>query len=67
MTNQEKTNLILEAMRSDVEKFVEQEDKIESATEYEDYLLELARKFAAGLAAHSGKNTRTGRNAKKKS
>lgn len=67
MTKEEKTNLIFEAMRADVEKFVEQEGKIESATEYEDYLLELARKFATGLATHSGKNTRKGRNAKKKS
>lgn len=67
MTTKEKTDLILEAMRADVEAFVQEEDNIDSATEYEDRLLELARNFAAGLARHSAANKRKGRNAKKKS
>lgn len=67
MTDQEKTNLILESMRHEVAAFVKEQGQITSATDYEDQVLELSRKFAAGLIIHSGEQARTGRNAKKKS
>jgi hypothetical protein len=67
MTNQEKTDLILESMRAEVATFVESQGQIASATEYEDQLLIIARKFAGQLALHSSDAKRKGRNAKKKS
>jgi len=66
MTSKEKTEMILEAMRSEVAAFVESQGQIESATEYEDELLKIARKFASELAIHSSSKNRQGRNAKKK-
>jgi len=67
MTNQEKTDLILESMRSEVAAFVESQGEIDSATEYEDQLLAIARKFAGKLAVHASDAKRKGQNAKKKS
>ena len=67
MTNQEKTDFILESMRAEVAAFVESEGQITSSTVYEDKLLAIARKFAGQLAQHGTAHQRTGRNAKKKS
>jgi hypothetical protein len=67
MTDQEKTDLILESMRAEVAAFVKEQGQITSATEYEDQVLALSRKFAAGLVTHSSSKARKSRNAKKKS
>lgn len=67
MTDQEKTDLILESMRAEVAAFVKKQGEISSATEYEDEVLSLSRKFAAGLVTHSSREARKSRNAKKKS
>ena len=67
MTNEEKTQAVLEAMRSEVAAFVETQGQVTSSTEYEDRLLVIARKFAGQLALHASDAKRTGRNAKKKS
>ena len=67
MTDEEKTNLILESMRAEVSAFVKEQGKITSATEYEDQVLAISRKFAAGLVTHSAEKPRKSGNAKKKS
>lgn len=67
MTNEEKTEAVLEAMRAEVAAFVATQGTITSSTEYEDQLILIARKFAGQLALHSNDAKRTGRNAKKKS
>ena len=67
LTTEEKTDLILEAMRAEVTKFVDQQDQFASPTEYEDQVLEVAHQFAAKLITHSSDHQRKGRNAKKKS
>jgi hypothetical protein len=66
MTDQEKADLILESMRSEVMAFVKEQGQITSSTEYEDKLLALSRKFASGVVTHSGGKERKSRNAKKK-
>ena len=67
MTDQEKTDLILESMRAEVAAFVKTQGQITSSTEYEDEVLSLSRKFAAELVTHSSDKARKSRNAKKKS
>jgi len=53
-------------MRAEVAAFVKAQGQITSSTEYEDEVLSLSRKFAAGLVAHSSDKARKSRNAKKK-
>ena len=67
MTDQEKTDLILESMREEVAAFVKKQGQIKSAIEYEDEVLSLSRKFATGLVTHASEKARKSRNAKKKS
>lgn len=67
MTDQEKTDLILESMRAEVAAFVKEQGNITSATEYEDQVLALSRQFAKGLVVHGSDKGRKSRNAKKKS
>ena len=59
------TDLILESMRQEVADFVETQDKITSSTQYEERVLELSRKFARGLIAHSSAPLPKSRNLKK--
>jgi hypothetical protein len=54
-------------MRDEVAKFVDQQGKITSSTQYESKALELGRKFTAGLITHSAGKLPKSRNAKKKS
>jgi len=65
MTKDEITDLILESMRDEVAKFVDQQGKITSSTQYESKALELGRKFTAGLITHSAGKLPKSRNAKK--
>lgn len=67
MTDKQITDLILESVRDEVAQFVETQGQITSSTEYEDKVLELSRKFAAGLIAHNTGKLPKSRNAKKKS
>ena len=64
-TKEEITDLIFESMREEVAQFVEEQCKITSSTEYEDRILELGRKFAAGLVKHSAGELPKSRNSKK--
>ena len=52
-------------MREEVKQFVEQESQITSSTEYEERVLELSKKFAAGLIAKSQGKMPKSRNSKK--
>ena len=56
---------ILESMREEVSQFVEQESQITSATEYEERVLELSKKFALGLIDKSQGKMPKSRNSKK--
>lgn len=61
------TNEILESMREEVNKFLSTQDQITSSVEYEEKVLDLARKFAAGLISGGSGKLPKDRNAKKKS
>ena len=66
MKSKEIANAILESMREEVTHFVEQESTISSALEYEEWVAELARKFATGLISQSQGKMPRSRNSKKK-
>lgn len=53
MKSKEIANDILESMRAEVQQFVKEESQIKSSIEYEEWVLELSRKFARGLIAKS--------------
>lgn len=61
------TNEILESMREEVDEFLSTHDQITSSVEYEEKVLEIARKFAAGLISGGSGKLPKDRNAKKKS
>lgn len=68
MTKEEAlTDLILESMREEVAEFVKTQGQITSSIEYEEEVLRIARKFAAGLISTGGDKLPKDRNAKKKS
>ena len=56
---------LFESMREEVTQFIEEEGRISSSTEYEERLLELSRKFAAGILSQSQGNMPKSRNSKK--
>lgn len=57
---------ILEAVRQEVEQFVEEEGKITSSVEYEDRVLAICRKFGRSLIETSQGGLPKSRNGKKK-
>ena len=65
MKSKEIVDEILESMRSELLEFVEQESQITSSIEYEERVLELSRKFAAGLITKSQGKMPKSRNSKK--
>lgn len=65
MKSKEKVDAILEAMREEVQQFLEEESQISSSTEYEDRVIELSRKFARGLISKSQGQMPKSRNSKK--
>lgn len=65
MKSKEKVDAILESMREELTEFMEQESQITSATEYEERVLELSRKFAMGLISKSQGKVPKSRNSKK--
>lgn len=58
---------ILESMREELTQFVDEESQITSSLEYEERVLELSRKFAAGLITKSQGKMPKSRNSKKSS
>lgn len=56
---------ILESMRAELTQFVDEESQIKSSLEYEERVLELSRKFAAGLITKSQGKMPKSRNSKK--
>lgn len=65
MKSKKIVDAILESMREEVTKFVEEESQIESATEYEERVLALSQKFAVDLIAKSQGELPKSRNSKK--
>lgn len=63
--SKEIADAIWESMREEVVEFVEQESQISSSLEYEERVLELSRKFAAGLIIKSQGKMPKSRNSKK--
>lgn len=63
----ELTDEILESMREEVNDFFATHEQIPSSIEYEEKVLEIARKFAASLIAGGVGELPKDRNAKKKS
>jgi len=61
------TDELLESMRDEVNDFFAIHDKIPTSIEYEEKVLEIARKFAAGLISRGSDKLPKDRNAKKKS
>lgn len=61
------TDEVLEAMREEVNAFYATHDQITSSIEYEEKVLEVARKFASGLISAGAGKAPKDRNAKKKS
>ncbi len=59
------TDLILESMREEVTEFVKTQGDITSSIEYEERVIELSRKFAAGLISKSAGQLPKSRNSKK--
>ena len=56
---------LLESMRAEVMQFVKEESQIKSSLEYEERVLELSKKFAAGLITQSQGKMPKSRNSKK--
>lgn len=67
MENNEIVDSILESMRKEVAEFVATQSQITSSTEYEEQVVELSRKFAAGLITKSAGKMPKSRNSKKSS
>lgn len=65
MKSKEIVDAILESIREEVTQFVEEESQITSATEYEERVVELSKKFAVGLIAQSQGKMPKSRNLKK--
>ena len=65
MDSKHLTDLILESMRAEVTEFVKTQGDITSSLEYEERVLELSRKFAAGLISQSAGQLPKSRNSKK--
>jgi redox-regulated HSP33 family molecular chaperone len=63
----ELTDEILESMREEVNAFFATHEQIPSSIEYEEKVLEIARKFAASLIGGGVGELPKDRNAKKKS
>ncbi|MEL7247990.1 MAG: hypothetical protein AAFO03_06215 [Bacteroidota bacterium] len=63
----ELTDEILESMRKEVNDFFATHEQIPSSIEYEEKVLEIARKFAANLISGGVGQLPKDRNAKKKS
>lgn len=61
------TDEIFASMREEVNEFLATEDQITSSIEYEEKVLEIARKFAATLISGGTGRLPQDRNAKKKS
>jgi hypothetical protein len=61
------TDEMLESIREEVNEFFATHDQITSSIEYEEKVLEVARKFAAGLISTGSGQVPKDRNAKKKS
>ncbi|TXF89269.1 hypothetical protein FUA23_10990 [Neolewinella aurantiaca] len=61
------TDELLESMREEVNQFFATHEKIPTSIEYEEKVLEIARKFAAGLISGGLGKLPKDRNAKKKS
>jgi len=61
------TDEMLESIREEVNEFFATHDQITSSVEYEEKVLEVARKFAAGLISTGAGEAPKDRNAKKKS
>jgi hypothetical protein len=61
------TNELLESMREEVDDFFATHDKIPTSTEYEEKVIEVARKFAERLISGGLGQLPKDRNAKKKS
>lgn len=61
------TDEILASMREEVNEFLATEAQITSSLEYEEKVLEIARKFAATLISGGAGGLPQDRNAKKKS
>ena len=61
------TDEILASMREEVNEFLTTEDQITSSIEYEEKVLEIARKFAANLISGGSGRLPKDRNSKKKS
>jgi len=66
-SKKELVDSILEAVRQEVTDFVEIQDQIDSSVEYEEKLIQLARKFAQELVKGSSGKLPKSRNSKKKS
>ena len=67
MDSKHLTDLILESMRAEVTEFVKTQGDFTSSLEYEERVLELSRKFAAGLISQSAGQLPKSRNSKKNS
>lgn len=61
------TSELLESMRGEVDDFFATHDKIPTSTEYEEKVIEVARKFAERLISGGRGQLPKDRNAKKKS
>jgi hypothetical protein len=67
MENKQIVDTILESMRKEVAEFVATQSQITSSTQYEEQVIELSRKFAAGLITKSAGKMPKSRNSKKNS
>ena len=61
------TDEILDSIREEVDEFLSTHDQITSSVDYEEKVLEIARKFAARLISGGSGKLPKDRNAKKKS
>ena len=66
MKDKQITELILDAMRKEVEEFIHKESEITDPVEYEEKVLALSRKFAKELIGKSQGKLPKSRNSKKK-
>ena len=65
MTKSQRTEMILQEVRKDIEQFMSEEDTITSSIEYENKVIEICRSFGRKLIVGGDQVHKKGRNAKK--
>ena len=65
MTKSQLTEMILQELRKDIERFMSEEDTITSSIEYEDKVIEICRSLGRKLIAGGDQVHKKSRNAKK--